>query len=89
MHIIDVKFMAMATCPETGQWTAKVMLLTNEGGLSLAASTEQAEDADRRAILEGLMQDAMRQIRAFPEVRTGQKVVTIAEDALDRAVQEA
>jgi hypothetical protein len=89
MHIIDVKFAAMTACPDTGRLTAKVMLLTNEGGLSLAASTEQAEDADRRAIIDGLMQDAMRQIRSFPEVRTGQKVVTMAEDLLERAAQEA
>ncbi|MRU15353.1 hypothetical protein FDP25_07930 [Roseovarius sp. A21] len=88
MHIVDVKFAAMTDCPETGRRTAKVMLLTNEGGLSLAASTEQAENSDRHAIIEGLMQDAMRQIRAFPEVRTGQTTVTVAEDALDRAAQE-
>ena len=88
MHIIDVKLAAVATCAETGRLNAKVMLLTNEGGLSLAASTEQAEHADRRAILEGLMQDALRQIRAFPEVRTGQTIVTIAEDALEREAQQ-
>ena len=88
MHIVDVKFAAMADCPETGRRTAKVMLSTKDGGLSLAESTEQADDADRRAIIEGLMQDAMRQIRAFPDVRTGQTTVTVAEDALDRAAQE-
>jgi len=89
MHIIDVKFAAMAACPETGRLTAKAMLSTNEGGLSLSVSTEQADGADRRAIIDGLMEDAMRQIRVFPEVRTGQTVVTMAEGVLERAAQGA
>ncbi len=83
-----MKVAGLTGCPETGRVVAKVMLLTNEGGVSLAAATDPVDPADRRTILEGLLNDALRQIQAFPEVRTGQKRVTVAEDALDREAQE-
>ncbi|WP_306152511.1 hypothetical protein [Roseovarius sp. MMSF_3281] len=88
MHILDMKVAGLGDCPDTGRITAKVILLTSEGGVSLAAATDPADQADRRAILEGLLNDALRQIKAFPEVRTGQKRLTVAEDALNREMQE-
>jgi hypothetical protein len=88
MHILNVELLNLRNCPDTGRITATVILLTETGHLNLQASAAAKQDGSRRNLVETLMQDVMRQIRFMPEVRTGQTRVTLAPDALDRALQE-
>ncbi len=89
MHILDVELAALRNCPETGRINATVTLRTDAGSMTIEATASDDRDGDRRGFIETLMQDVMRQIRFMPEVRSGQTRVTLAPDALDRAMQQA
>lgn len=89
MHILNVELSDLHVCPEIGRITATVTLQTDAGSMNVQASAAHAQGRDRGGCVETLMQDVMRQIRFLPEVRSGQARVTLAPDALDRAMQQA
>jgi len=88
MHILDIELAGVRTCPDTGRVVAMVALVTDEGGVNIQASAAQGAATDKRSLLDALMQDALRQIRFLPEMRTAESRVTVAPDALDRAAQQ-
>ncbi|SHL45252.1 hypothetical protein SAMN05444414_11497 [Roseovarius marisflavi] len=67
-----------------------VVLLENEGGRVTMQSTVTAEEGvDPAALAEALLADAIRQLARLPEYRTGETPITVADGALEGALQGA
>lgn len=67
-----------------------VVLLENEGGRITTQSTVTAEEGvDQAALAEALLADAIRQLARLPEYRTGETPITVADGALEGALQGA
>ncbi|SLN25595.1 hypothetical protein ROG8370_00919 [Roseovarius gaetbuli] len=67
-----------------------VFLLENEGGRVTMQSTVTAEEGvDPAALAEALLADAIRQLARLPEYRTGETPITVADGALEGALQGA
>ena len=67
-----------------------VVLLENERGRITMQSTVTAEEGvDPAALAEALLADAIRQLARLPEYRTGETPITVADGALEGALQGA
>ena len=67
-----------------------VILPENESGWITMHSTVTAEEGvDPEALAAALLEDAIRQLTRLPEYRTGETPITVADGALEGALQGA
>ena len=88
MHILDTKVMNLTRLEGVGGFSARLQLLTDVGGVVVDTFATLHREATHSEIFRALLDDAIRQLHRMPEVRTGRRPVTVAEDALDSQLDE-
>ena len=81
MLITKVQFDNMRFLPDRDRHQAVVILTTDECTMCLRANAEVAPAANRDAVGDALVSDAMRQVRRMPEFRTGARQVNVCSTA--------
>ncbi len=82
MHILNVEVKDCQFSEETGRHKATVLVECYENRVCLQAATRMAQAARKHDVVQGLMADAMRQMKRLPEYRNTTREITMAPSAL-------
>ncbi len=82
MYIKRVELDQLSYDISRGMSCGTVRLTTQDGTVVLNCGARHAADAARPTILKLMLDDAITQLQRMPEYRTGQRTITVAQDAL-------
>ena len=82
MHILSVEVKDRSYSREKGRHEATLLVAGHENRVSFRAAARLAESSGVRDVTQGLLADALRQLRRLPEYRNTTREITVAADAL-------
>ena len=82
MHILNVEIKDWSFSEETGRHQATLLMDARQNRISLRAETAMAQASPQHDVMNGLLADAMRQLKRLPEYRGSEQEITLAQNAL-------
>jgi len=87
--IKKIQFDNLRYHPETARHVAVIILTTDECTMCLHGSAHTPQEANRSAIAEELLKDALRQVGRLPEFRRGNRTISVCHSATPEFRQTA